>query len=380
MGPPTTIAVTTIATLTEENLNQLPSKTIYKRLDTSTGTCADKTKEGKLKTTLQNAKVDGTTIGKIIGTLCYISNLQNTDENADDENFLYYWFGQKVATSKKNGNFVQIMNECKDIITTIGEEGYMPPFFPETYGTNEKDFQTWKTLFDYGNKDQEVIKQQLGEEEAGPTKQCNKAYHDYLQKIKDAYTTVRTNCMKKSGDKWNAWCTPFETYFHDYKTRNSLNLSCTKVDAAGAQLTGAKGSTNNTNNITPIAVSSTLATVGLPTLAFFLYKYDLLPLGIKNMFFGNNSSGNRRNRRNGRSTIGRHHFDNTFTEASSTFGAATNVSTVASTIGDSTTDGSTIYGGPTSRGRGRRNNKQQPQHKERQQQQQRQRNIRYQSM
>ncbi|ANQ10548.1 Kir-like protein [Plasmodium coatneyi] len=61
-------------TLTEVNLEGLPSKTIYNKLDGyQTEECKTANYGSSIKTTLQNAGVDENTAQQIINTLCYIS-------------------------------------------------------------------------------------------------------------------------------------------------------------------------------------------------------------------------------------------------------------------------------------------------------------------
>ncbi|CAA9988123.1 KIR protein [Plasmodium knowlesi strain H] len=371
--------------LTEKCLNKLPSRKMYEKFKSRDyhGICAgwDKTEKVKILLQLDKKPNDTTLKDKIMSALCYI--MKNKDRGTDIKEldkckFLYYYVGNALYATYKDkdktdadDNFYDVMENVDKAIQANApqlKDCFLPPD-----SSIDKEFPIWKALFDYYH-DKDTI---LGHMKDG-NKKCSRKYQEHLQAIKGAYTTMRGQCIV--GDKGTStWCDEFKKLFPEHKANSSLDLKCQEVEGTDASLqdgngcpnqagqtdrahgTGGSTSSAHEGSSTDAAsleskivyTSSALASVGLPAIAFLLYKYSSLPSWIGNTFFGggrNNITSNRKKR------TFRSDFD-TFTENDST-----DLSTVYSMDESITEDNSTLYDGSS----GRQNNSRQQQQRRRQ--------------
>ncbi|ANQ07512.1 KIR protein [Plasmodium coatneyi] len=245
------------------------------------------------------------------------------EEKESDEYcpYLYYWIGDIVSTWVNDNLFPGVMKHIYEKVKAYSTD------FPCTNvyeNIDSEQFNRMKSVYDY-YKDYDTINQQL---QSGNS--CKDDIDDHLGDICGAYKYMEEAC--KNGQKSSQQCCQdFRTWFKDPQYKELLGKGCTmsvasEVEALSATdggITSPSGSTNIALTIIPTAV----AAIGLPSIVFLLYKYDLLPSGIKNtLSFGKNSSSSRRNRR----STSRNEFD------------------TLTSMDDSTTDTSTIYDGTDS--------------------------------
>ncbi|ANQ06791.1 KIR protein [Plasmodium coatneyi] len=362
----------------------VPSYTnVYKKFDDAEGSCDDKsgaagvigTLKGKLTSYGHVAGYEESAVKNWCQTpKMEVGNLSNKEHRC---NFLYFWIGKELCSAtNQSDEFLKCMNDVYEQLDKISISNKCPNVNTDI---DKNIFDNRKTVWDF-SYNYKHIKDLL----ASHHNSCDETYYNHLQSAVTAFGDVLTDCQGKGKEKGSSYCSWFKNTFYlsSNNDQNPLTLTSRKTETIPVNSTSVTVHRNvqlelnfaSKANTTATIVSSIFGVMGLPMTAFFLYKYNLLPSGIQN-FFGNNSSGNRRNRRKGKSTTGRHHFDNTFTEGTSTYDSATNVSTVASTIADST-DTSTLYNDRSTSNRRRVNNKQQPQQRQHQGQQN-SRNISY---
>eukprot|EP00366_Plasmodium_knowlesi_P001380 XP_002258877.1 KIR protein [Plasmodium knowlesi strain H] len=378
----------------EQLLSNLPSNLAYDNFNNNWRIYSADQYVGSIKktlrTTLQRYPDTSKCLDEIVGAWHYATNIMPPRGNpsyAERCDYFYYWLGSKVSDRLKGSSeFAEVMNEI------YGKLREIP-------GTNECGTVTTavdavsliqrKRMFDYYH-DYSSLRNMLPNSEP----QCNDTFGSYLQGISDAYTAVEGDSRRSPDAYW-------DKFWGQHKgviSAEIRNLTCTvspKKPSAGddfdlgdavvdggnegpdAELKGPKvkgdvdvslpkveGGDGNGDGSGGVGgmVGGTLATVGLPAIGFYLYKYTDVFDGIKKSLFGgsNNTVGRNRNRGR-RSTIRHQHFDDTFTEnGSSTLGDDGSTTLGggggggSSTLGGSSTDISTIYNEPTRRPTGRR--------------------------
>ncbi|SBO26571.1 KIR protein [Plasmodium knowlesi strain H] len=355
----------------EGALSGLPSrKDYYNMFDRGVNNCRNYNNwPQEMKVALEDDPDIGEGAEKIAKGLCHAyetkKNSTSHKLNQDYCDFYYFWVGGKILRELNGGkDFKSVMKKIKEEVEKKKSDHGCSFRFPTERGINF--FLHSKILFDY-YKDHESINPHL---KIGG-KVCANAYYRYLLKAQNAYTYMKDKC--ENGGKTNnkEWCEYFKEMYKECRNGEHSTLSLCKVGKStlGEQCATTyrssvteertpltpEGSTypegdttNNRSTIPPAtAISGILYTIGLPALGLFLYKYTDLFDGIKKYLFGGSNNTRGRNRGRGRRATFRHnhqHFDSYFD--SSTIGDSTEgVSTLGSTEGTSTIDG-TVYSIP----------------------------------
>ncbi|ANQ08739.1 Kir-like protein [Plasmodium coatneyi] len=302
--------------LGENDLKTLRSKTMhYGMFEKSTSTCEKGTDTwGKqIRTTLQKDSNIKNHIDRILKALCYIYGMKRDSgaSVATHCNFFYFWVGDMFWNSSNSTSFQHIMDKIKNAVEEKKGEHGCTFKFPTTWS---RFFKQWKTVYEYT-----IDKSRIENDLISGKAPCTQVYFDYLQDIKSAYKTVHTQCKQK---KESNFCNNIQGVENGTGFEDVPNLKCKLVSTAA----------------TPAIISSTIGTiaVGLPALAFFLYKYGLLPSWISSTFGlnSNNSRNKTRKRRSASPNI------ETLTADTSSLYSTADTSTDLST-----TDNSTIYNG-----------------------------------
>ncbi|ANQ11136.1 KIR protein [Plasmodium coatneyi] len=272
----------------------------------------------------------------------------------------YYWLGHKVWNSKGQGNeFSDVMNEIYFQLQTVFPGIHRGPTCTKC---DQSEFGQMRKVFDY-YYDHGTIKECIQESQTS-VPNCTEQYSKYLQEAAEVYGKMKQYC-DQGGPSRNICCKHFKeisnpTGGNNIPEPSKLKSELESLTRSRRSKAGTISSPTNNNNTAPI-VSFALGLVGLPALALFLYKYNLLPSWISNnLFFGGGvGSTSSRSNRNRKKRSGAKNWD-TLTDNDSTTNStfdSTDISTVASTsnLSRTTTDNSTIYDGrpPT---RGRKNN------------------------
>ncbi|ANQ09900.1 KIR protein [Plasmodium coatneyi] len=305
-------------------LDELPSREIYRKLIGNKEQHGDAACDPEVKNVLKQYVKNTDLENKIMGALCSVCKTESgTKTKKDYCNALYYWVGEELwkILSKEYGNeeqgkqrFFKAIGEYQDKVNKDnGKHGCSlaePSDDPDI-------FKKLKELFDYTVDSEFICKAMNGE--GTP---CHEECQAYMQKVKDAYTTVHAKCK---GDTDESWCVDFREWYREYLKTETLELKCPpktkpnpnpnqagssgsfsdadlKDDVSGGE--GKGGSDGGGSHrkegektdvgggaVAPAAVSGALATIGLPTLVYIFYKYK--PFFLRK----HNHSGVRRNKR-----------------------------------------------------------------------------------
>ncbi|CAA9989471.1 KIR protein [Plasmodium knowlesi strain H] len=365
----------------QQCLARLPSEQVYNRLSGKLN-CTVRISgkgnytnilEGGLQEALREREKNVDTSSKILGAWCFVHKglTKNVPSHEDRCGFFYYWLGDQLKTeSDKDGQFESLM---QSVYNTFGKFRFNDQCTNPYPKTNVDIFTKGKELFDYYYNYTSLQKR-------GPNNRkcpCKGEYDKHQKAVLETYRGVSTNCP--GGWITTSYCTEFMAgKTSQWNPRPLLDQSkCTaegsaeslgpesrpgpdgpKVDIEGPDVDGEvpemsinlEGDQNDGSSpSSTVVIPSALAAVGLPTLAFFLYKYTDVFDGIKKSLFGGLNNTGRRNRRRGRSTVGRQHFDDTFTQNDSSTLGDDGSTTLggrgggSSTLGGSSTNVSTIY-------------------------------------
>ncbi|ANQ10667.1 KIR protein [Plasmodium coatneyi] len=344
------MAADATSTLTEEQCSGgLPSKSIYKKLDVGQGGCDGEANiqgiEEKLKSYVEN--VDH--MNRIKKALCYVSEMEkdNTNRKEDYCYALYFWVGEILPKELGELKFQKAISDYQTKIQVNSKKyGCTPPSL-----SNKPEFFTkLKKLFDY-KVDRTFIESNVSKE----GKPCPAKYQAYLEEVQGAYKVMQQECTEGYEEDW---CVDFMKWCPEYRNEENLESGCKPVDTAKHRVPveqqqeqqqeqeHASSDVSASGTGTTIAIPSTMATLALPTAAFFLYKYT-------NLFSAKRGtvSPKRRKRRSANTN-----FDNTSNDDDTSTYNSTYDSTEASTIANSMTDASTIYNGRPPPLRARNNN------------------------
>ncbi|ANQ07208.1 Uncharacterized protein PCOAH_00012860 [Plasmodium coatneyi] len=296
-----------------------------------------------------------------IASACYFLSKVGNNNPTDNTPcyFFYYWLG-KILFDKLTGSQVP---DLMNIIYTAWKRSNLgiSCIIKNIHDTDKSVFEQNKKKFDL-SQDYHPKQDQL----KNYYELCDSGYKQIAGR--GTAPTVPNNVQQQcKSDNGGSYCKKFRTkYSSSCNLGDSSKLTCTIVEKPQIEThmknqnlqEGAESHNDGTPQhrdseveippSTPtatIAVPSAIATlgIGIPTVLFFLYKYDLLPSGIINMFFGNNSSN--RNRRGKRRSTGRN-FDRLTeytTEGSSTIegSSTTDYSTASELDVQSTRAGTT---------------------------------------
>eukprot|EP00366_Plasmodium_knowlesi_P001211 XP_002258708.1 KIR protein [Plasmodium knowlesi strain H] len=307
-------------------LDQLLSRKLYNKFKESTCYTTYGTSYTEEQRQLQQNQKVAEYTDKIMKAWCYVLRMQEyglKEYHGDRCTFLYYYIGGLLPVDLSKGLLMIRMNQIENALRGTGRSNNCDNKYPRTT-TNKSIFDQRKILFDF-KYDHSKMQQQLTSSEF----QCTDAYKSHLEAITRAYEAVSADCKGENG-KYE-YCKTFAKNYGDYFDNGTLKLKCPSVvvklatpkkpsagddfdlgdavvdggdhaqneekKAEGAQNQGKKTesssvqSTESSSNIAPGAVAGTLFTVGLPALAYFIYKYK------PHLFFGGNNYSARRNKR-----------------------------------------------------------------------------------
>ncbi|ANQ07096.1 Variable surface protein Vir7-like protein [Plasmodium coatneyi] len=201
--------------------------------------------------------------------------------------FLYYWMGDYLWTETS----VKSLSDAMKTIYNAFETWDVTENCNNKYN-NDIDktlFQNRKLVFDYYH-DYKKLQSLLPNIDS----RCNVECTGYIQNITEACNKVKSDCQQKqTSHQSDHFCTWFKNENeknaggNDYCAQDKLSqLKCGAATEPGVVASergpGAPSPTSSgSNNTTTVAtaLSSIFATIGLPTVAFFLYK--VIMEGIK---------------------------------------------------------------------------------------------------
>ncbi|ANQ05998.1 KIR protein, partial [Plasmodium coatneyi] len=339
----------------ECNWEELPSEERYKKFDEpekytveDTPQCKKETAENYLSNALSNYGSIKDHISNIAKAWCYVAGGAEEKKGGKERELkndlyylFYYWVGDKVwNTESTKTSFPKVMDAIYQKLWAV--------LSGISCGLIEKDidestFGNMRKVFDYSLNYTTI----RGCVQTSPPpgskyiEECAK----YVEEVAEAYSAMEQYCAQHVQPR-KTCCRHFEEMFKengDSTIRKPSELKSELDSLQKTTLTQAEIISSTTTSNTPAVASSTIALIGIPALAFYLYKHNRLPSWIHG-FLGNNNSRNGRKRRTamGRNSGTRmENFTEYSTEGSSTIGP-TGYSTTNSTSNLST-DSSTIY-------------------------------------
>ncbi|ANQ07072.1 KIR protein [Plasmodium coatneyi] len=275
----------------EEELDALKSKLpYYEKLDNGSTGCGNDS--SNIVTVIENTINSYTAVRKnaeeIVSAWCYTYDMKNKGTPHNNYcDFLYYWIGSTVLNGQWNvyelgklmGEIYQKLTQWKAI---LGCNNMYTNIRKETFNHRKEVFEHFQKY--------KIMKTQLTKRMGGSSsnmRKCTKAYDTYLKEVIKALGDEYTKC--NAADKKNAndpYCIHFLAMCKECNPKDLSNLKCevpkelehqttqTSQTQSQASSAGIDGSTPSTADPTiPAAVmSGGLATIGIPAIAFFLYK------------------------------------------------------------------------------------------------------------
>ncbi|ANQ08725.1 Variable surface protein Vir7-like protein, partial [Plasmodium coatneyi] len=223
--------------------------------------------------------------------------------------FFYHWMGKEVL-QKNYGH--TLSNVLEDIYNILGDVTGGHKCDINYKDVDETPFEQRKLVFENYHNYNTVQKYLQGGDPL-----CEFEWTEYEMEVKEACEVVKKYCTTGDGKmKDKLYCDDYNKKYKDYCEQKLSELKCNAV--------------HSEKSIAP-AISGTFATLGgLGTVVFFLYKYNLLPSSFLNKFGGRSRrNSNKRNR-------GMRSAERNFGELRE------DVSTLGSTLDDSSTENSTI--------------------------------------
>ncbi|CAA9991294.1 KIR protein [Plasmodium knowlesi strain H] len=300
-----------------DDLGWLPSKKVYTEIVRITDPCGD---DGSLISGVEEAvkahrevKEEANSIAKYI---CYSLGKKDTLSGGDPSlYYVYYHVGNTYSSyfKKDDSSFWKFMG------TVSQQLGELPVDKEnkckiELSHIDTKDFIWEKRMYDY-YKDYETIKEKLQYGESP----CSTELDQYLTEAAIGYKLIHRYCNGKTEGKEKAFCDKFKTKYDEHKPEELLGEKCISnledeisayAENSGIIYNGESGEDTASAEIAsifsfardgPIA-SSGLAAVGLPAIAYLLYKYTSLPSWLREQFGGRSNNISRSQRRARRST------------------------------------------------------------------------------
>ncbi|CAA9991039.1 KIR protein [Plasmodium knowlesi strain H] len=323
----------------EDDLSWLPSKEAYREIVSITDPC-----EGhhdlisEVQGALGEYNVLGGEANSIAKWFCYPLGKESTLSTDNSAcYYLYYHVGDSYSSyfHKDDSPFWNFMDKISEQLgkLPVGKEKKCQI---ELSNIDKNNFIWEKRVYDF-YKDYQTIKEKL--QETKPP--CSRELDQYLTEAAIGYKLIDIYCKSNrstpSGSKDNAYCVKFNT---DYKQRNPwelLNSTCKteledeisaysetsdinphgepeEVPVSPATTptvsSGEVSSTVPSPTTDPIfsfardgpIATSGLVAVGLPAIAYFLYKHTSLPFWLHEQFGGRSNHMSRSRRRARRST------------------------------------------------------------------------------
>ncbi|CAA9990138.1 KIR protein [Plasmodium knowlesi strain H] len=363
------ITVTSTKELTEEHLNTVKAESkYYEELSENSEECAgDSTTVEYIKNLLLSHTTVDINTDRIMQAWCHAHREWGGTLPPHGErcHSLYYWVGSQIFKGTWYvSKFEELMNNlfsklqswkpitgCSNLYPNIGKD----------------EFNRKKEIFEHLQQ-YHTMKRQLEQSIGGgkgtkapspsPSQRakCDQIYSNHLKDVIKSLTDEYTKCT--TGNKnTEPYCSNFLQMCSQCKPDELTKLECevtTTTEGQTSESAASSSSSDSTSGGVGGAVGGGLASVALPAIGFYLYKYTDLFDGIKKSLFGGSNNTRGRNRSRGRRfTIRRQHFDDTFTgndfstlggDGSTTLGAGGGGE--SSTLDGSSTDVSTIYNEP----------------------------------
>ncbi|ANQ10895.1 KIR protein [Plasmodium coatneyi] len=193
--------------------------------------------------------------------------------------FLYYWFGDKISDDDELSDelFWKVMETVRGQLQNLPNKKNKCDIVSSHI--EKKNFNDEKKVYNY-YKDHGTIQAELNQSNG----RCSQELDEYLTQAKTAYMVIGEQCTGELNNK-QTYCTKFSS---DYKKKNPEDFIKSKCLAAKELITQTHVRTQHTNaqerakkDIAPtstslgnalVAVPTVFTTVGLPVVAFFLYK------------------------------------------------------------------------------------------------------------
>eukprot|EP00366_Plasmodium_knowlesi_P003927 XP_002261424.1 KIR protein [Plasmodium knowlesi strain H] len=323
-------------TIAGKKLGELPSRLLYEKFESKEGKGKGKcgsteiqSVKDALKAVLEDYSCVGDCTEKVLYSWCYADKEKDSTLYGEPFNFFYLWLWQELLKHGSAGNsFSPIAKRVYGALRDISPRKNCEDMWEGIYlDRSSDDFYHRKALYEYF-VDYDTLIRHLGN--GSVPKQCDSAYHQHLEQIKKACPALQKYCIEGERDSSKKeYCKWFNEHQNkSYCDNGALTkLKCTKVrlkpnpnpNQAGSSgsfsesgghhngVPGGEGKGGSDGGSIVGSVSGGLATVGLPTIAYLIYKYkpQLFSFGRhNNRSFGHGRNGLNRNGQNrGRSTL-----------------------------------------------------------------------------
>ncbi|ANQ10608.1 KIR protein [Plasmodium coatneyi] len=320
----------------ECNVNTLPSKQIYAKFEENKNggkqICSDISTwtEGILDilgNKLKQNHMGAVKPEEIANVWCSISKLNTKEKEPPPSckvgvvcNFFYFWLGDKLEGKLQGGN-AKLKEVIQSFFNKLSDSTGLcaSTFLSSTMDTTF--LKQRKKVFDYYYDYQTIWNQIKNSGSDGSS--CAQKYDSYLNGVEeistdggadDAYRKVQANCPSNGGDNFctEFWKKKFQQNGHGgcgskpipppsqlkekatspeevlppaSDEEDSLDSCLTQLLSQHSEITSLAGKEASTDQLpqggagggttTPVVASSALGIVGLPALAFFLYKVKL---------------------------------------------------------------------------------------------------------
>ncbi|CAA9986920.1 KIR protein [Plasmodium knowlesi strain H] len=306
-----------------DDLNKwLPSKVTYDEIVRTTVSCGD---DGKytsgVKDVLKNHSELLNDADKVAQWFCYPHGKKDTLSGDDSPcYYLYYHVGNTFSRHFQNDTlFWSFMDKMREKLKDVVADESVCKIDLSHF---KKDLFIWeKRVYDY-YRDHDKIKEKLGEDDYS----CSTELDQYLTEAAIGYNLIDIYCSGNTSKK-GAYCSKFRNEYGKNKPEELLREKCTSqlaeerlelskilsliIDGESENVANAASLPTDTTfsfatgetdikGIAATATSSGLALVGLPAIAYFLYKHTSLPFWLREQFGGRSnriSSSQRRARR-----------------------------------------------------------------------------------
>ncbi|ANQ10424.1 Variable surface protein Vir7-like [Plasmodium coatneyi] len=276
-------------------LGRLPSKLIlYSDLNkaNSSNRCnnADHTDEVEME--IKQYLKDGNHAANIVGAYCYVHDIKRVNTHTHDLCYkLYYWIGQKVKDNYSSVNtFPWAMMKIYDQLKRVVQDGPCGNMYNNIDGSL---FSQRKIVYEY-SEDYTTMEGHF----TTKGESCDDEYKAHLEAIKKACTSVKPKCS--GGEMDNPYCNHYNQKYKNYcekklsELENLKERKCIKPKpnpnpnqdgSSGSFTDSADSGSAASSALAPASVSGALAAVGLPALAFYLYKVINTMIKVKIIAF-----------------------------------------------------------------------------------------------
>ncbi|SBO27289.1 KIR protein [Plasmodium knowlesi strain H] len=293
--------VTSPPELGGKKLGELPSRLLYEKFESKEGKGKGKcgsteiqSVKDALKAVLEDYSCVGDCTEKVLYSWCYADKEKDSTLYGEPFNFFYLWLWQELLKHGSAGNsFSPIAKRVYGALRDISPRKNCEDMWEGIYlDRSSDDFYHRKALYEYF-VDYDTLIRHLGN--GSVPKQCDSAYHQHLEQIKKACPALQKYCIEGERDSSKKeYCKWFNEHQNkSYCDNGALTkLKCTKVrlkpnpnpNQAGSSgsfsesgghhngVPGGEGKGGSDGGSIVGSVSGGLATVGLPTIAYLIYK------------------------------------------------------------------------------------------------------------